>query len=76
MTTTEPEGFSVTPPAAYENEQLRQKIAQLNDAVIQAEIKIAFQNEIIAAMRAAMPAADDQPHVHDDGDDADPHTHS
>lgn len=70
MTTmTESEGFSVTPPAEYENEQLRQKIAQLNDAVIQAEIKIAFQNEIIDAMRRAMPVTDGPP------PDDEPHTH-
>jgi hypothetical protein len=55
---TEEIDFAVTVPDYYENEALRQELAQVKDSLSQAQIMIKFQNEMIVAMRDALAKRD------------------
>ena len=41
-------------PTEYENERLRQHIAELNDALVQSKIMIDFQGQVIMTMRESI----------------------
>jgi hypothetical protein len=56
-------GFQIGTPLTYENEHLRQALAEVNDELVRARITIKFQNEVIAAMRDATDHGEDT-HTH------------